>query len=164
MKPLRALTVAATVLAWDSGVAAPPLTLDVANRAALAAVAHCAKDGYRVSAAVVDRGGTLLALTRSESAGPHTADSSRKKAYTAMSIGESTAKLASLIADKQELQALRDVNDSILILGGGLPARAQGAVIGGIGVGGAPGAHLDEACARAGLDVIEKGLAVPSSE
>ncbi|KAF0192743.1 MAG: hypothetical protein FD165_513 [Gammaproteobacteria bacterium] len=96
-----------------------------------------------------------MALARSEAAGPHTVDSSRKKAYTAMSLKESTAKLAALIAEKPELQALRDMNDSILMLGGGLPVRIDGKVIGGIGVGGAPGAHLDEACARAGQAVIE---------
>ncbi len=46
------------------------------------------------------------------------------------------------------------MNASILILGGGLPIRMDGEVIGGIGVGGAPGAKLDEACARAGLATI----------
>jgi len=42
----------------------------------------------------------------------------------------------------------------MVIQGGGLPIRIGGALVGGIGVGGAPGGHLDEACARAGLDVI----------
>ncbi|NNE80684.1 MAG: hypothetical protein HKN18_10485 [Silicimonas sp.] len=37
---------------------------------------------------------------------------------------------------------------------GGLPNRTGGALVRGIGVGGAPGGHLDEACARAGLDAI----------
>ncbi len=46
------------------------------------------------------------------------------------------------------------MNESILILGGGLPVRIDGEFLGGIGVGGAPGAKLDEACARAGLSAI----------
>ena len=46
------------------------------------------------------------------------------------------------------------MNEKILILGGGLPIEIQGEVVGAIGVGGAPGAHLDEACATAGLQSI----------
>ena len=58
------------------------------------------------------------------------------------------------MASRPETQGLRDMNASILILGGGLPIRMDGEVIGGIRVGGAPGAKLDEACARAGLATI----------
>ncbi len=35
-----------------------------------------------------------------------------------------------------------------------LPITLEGERVGGIGVGGAPGAHLDEACARQGLRAI----------
>lgn len=38
--------------------------------------------------------------------------------------------------------------------GGGLPIKIDGALVGGIGVGGAPGGHLDEACAKVGIDAI----------
>ena len=48
------------------------------------------------------------------------------------------------------------MNDRILILGGGLPIELEGEVVGGIGVGGAPGGHLDEACAAAGLAILGK--------
>jgi uncharacterized protein GlcG (DUF336 family) len=46
------------------------------------------------------------------------------------------------------------MNDKILILGGGLPIEMEGEVVGGIGVGGAPGGHLDAACAQFGLESI----------
>jgi len=36
-----------------------------------------------------------------------------------------------------------------------------GEVVGGIGVGGAPGAHLDDACAQAGLDAIGASPKIP---
>lgn len=130
------------------------IPLALAQRAAAAAVAQCQQDGYRVSAAVVDIGGALKALLRADGAGPHTQDSSFKKAYTAASLRRSTNELAALIAKMPEIQALRDMNERILVLGGGLPIVMEGAVVGGIGVGGAPGAHLDEACARAGLERI----------
>ena len=130
------------------------LPLSLAVKAASAAVAQCSKDGYRVSAAVVDRAGVVKALLREDGAGPHTADSSRKKAYTSASMKRPTAELGELIAKMPAVQALRDMNENILLLGGGLPIEMDGEVLGGIGVGGAPGGHLDAACAQAGLESI----------
>lgn len=132
------------------------LPLALASRAAAAAVEKCRRDGYRVSAAVVDRAGVLKVLMRGDGAGPHTTDSSSKKAYTAASLRRPTSELADLISKNPSLQALRDMNDRILILGGGLPIEIGGEVVGGIGVGGAPGAHLDDACAQAGVDAVAK--------
>jgi len=43
-------------------------------------------------------------------------------------------------------------------LGGGLPIEAAGALVGGIGVSGAPGGDLDQACAQAGIDAIQMDL------
>lgn len=130
------------------------LPLSLAIKAAHAAVEQCTKDGYRVSAAVVDRAGVVRALLREDGAGPHTIDSSRKKAYTAASLKRPTGELADLIAKMPAVQALRDMNENILVLGGGLPIQMGDEVVGGIGVGGAPGGHLDAACAQAGLESI----------
>ncbi len=130
------------------------LTSTAANQAALAAVATCRKNGYRVSAAVVNRDGVIQSLVRADGAGVHTVDSSRRKAYTAASMGRPTGKFAELVSKHPDLHALGDMNASILLLGGGFPVRIKGEIIGGIGVGGAPGAHLDEACARAGLKAL----------
>ena len=130
------------------------LPLGVANKAIQAALDACKKDGYRVSVSVVDREGVLRAMGRADGAGPHTVDSSRKKAYTAASLRRPTSELADLIAKVPTLQALRDINGEILMLGGGLPIEIGGDVVGGIGVGGAPGTQLDDACAQGGLDAI----------
>jgi uncharacterized protein GlcG (DUF336 family) len=100
-------------------------------------------------------------MARADGAGPHTVDSSKKKAYTAASLRRSTTELAELINKVPTLQALRDVNDQMLMLGGGFPIEFGGEIVGGIGVGGAPGAHLDDACAQAGLDAIGAVLKVP---
>jgi len=139
--------------------AALPLTL--ATKAAAAAQEKCKQDGYRVSAAVVDRAGVLKVLMRGDGAGPHTTSSSSKKAYTAASLRRPTSELAELVAKTPALQGLRDIDDKILILGGGLPIEIGGEVVGAIGVGGAPGAHLDDACAQAGLDSIGAAPKVP---
>ena len=130
------------------------LSLELALKAAKAALAKCEEGEYRVSVAVVDRGGNLKALLRGDGAGPHTQDSSVRKAYTAFSIRRSTQELAELMTKVPNLQALGDMNERILILGGGLPLVLGSEVVGGIGVGGAPGTQLDEACALAGLTNI----------
>ena len=91
---------------------------------------------------------------RGDGAGPHTVESSVKKAYTAASLRGATGDLAEMIAKMPAAQGLRDMNNNILVLAGGLPIEIGGEVVGGIGVGGAPGGHLDAACAQAGLDSI----------
>jgi len=138
--------------------------LSLAQRAAQAAIDACKKDGYRVSASVVDRAGLLRAMGRADGAGPHTIDSSRKKAYTAASLRRATSELADLMSRTPALQALRDMNEQILMLGGGLPIEIGGEVVGGIGVGGAPGTHLDDACAEAGLDAIGAAPKIPAAK
>ncbi|MEO6545385.1 MAG: heme-binding protein [Nitrospiraceae bacterium] len=130
------------------------LPVSFAATAAKAAVDQCAKDGYRVSAAVVDRAGILRAFLRADGAGPHTVDSIEKKAYTAASMRGPTGNVAELIAKTPGLQGLQNMNGRILFLVGGLPIEIASEVVGGIGVGGAPGGHLDAACAQAGLDSI----------
>ena len=55
-------------------------------KAATATMKKCKEDGYRVSVAVVDRGGSLLAFARDPLVGPHTVDSSRGKAFTSVII------------------------------------------------------------------------------
>jgi uncharacterized protein GlcG (DUF336 family) len=140
------------------------LPLSLASKAAAAAVEKCRQDGYRVSAAVVDRAGVLRSLMRGDGAGPHTVDSSTKKAYTAATVRRTTSELAEFAAKNPSLQGLRDMNERILVLGGGLPIEMGGEVVGGIGVGGAPGTHLDDNCAQAGLDSIGAAPKVPTSK
>lgn len=134
------------------------LPLALAEAAARAALAACEADGHRVSVAVVDHTGLIKVQLRGDGAGPHTLDSSRKKAYTAFSLRRATSALVTLVRENPEAADLGDMNDSILILGGGLPIAAGDTVIGGIGVGGAPGGHLDEACAQAGIEAIAAQL------
>jgi len=131
------------------------LPSEMANKAVLAAVEQCKQDGYNISAAIVDKAGVVIAQLRADNAGPHTIDSSKNKAYTSASLKEPTQKLAELISKFPNIQALRDMNSQILMLGGGFPIQINGEVVGGLGVGGAPGVKLDEKCARAGLKVLK---------
>jgi uncharacterized protein GlcG (DUF336 family) len=134
------------------------LPLVFALEAAQTALATCEQQGYRVSVAVVDRAGLVRAHLRGDGAGPHTLDSSSRKAYTSASLRLSTLELARMVGQSEAIFGLREMNEKILILGGGLPIQAGDDVIGGIGVGGAPGSAKDEACAQAGIDKIKARL------
>lgn len=135
----------------------PYLASWLAHKAAKAAIKQCRGNNYLVSVSVVDSAGQLRILIRDDGAGPHTVESSRKKAYTAASMRASTLDLSERIANNPSLQGLHNLNDDVLMLGGGLPIMFGNQVIGGIGVAGAPGANLDDACARKGLNEINAG-------
>lgn len=133
------------------------ISLTLANEAATAALQFCSAKGWKVSVAVVDRAGQLKTQLRADGAGPHTLDSSRRKAYTAASLREGTSKLLEIV-QKNPGAATLPMIDGLLILGGGLPIRVGDEVIGGIGIGGAPGGHLDDQCAEAGIAKIRDRL------
>lgn len=114
-------------------------------------VAACAADGHNVAAAVTDRAGTLLALVRAEGAGNHTPAAASAKAYTSASSRNPTSGMAKAVQENPGAAGLADI-PGFLVLAGGVPVKSGDAVIGAIGVGGAPGGHLDEACANAALE------------
>jgi len=132
------------------------LTAEAANAMVMAALEQCRKDNYKVSAAVVDRGGNLLAFIRDPASGPHTAESSRRKAFTAATFGMTSAAFATLTANPGA-SGLKDLT-GVFALAGGVPIKTGGEVLGGIGVGGAPGGEKDEACASAGLQQVADQL------
>ncbi|MDP2224747.1 MAG: heme-binding protein [Nitrosomonas sp.] len=131
------------------------LPLELSTQAAMAAIKKCHDDGFKVSVAIVDQSGLLKVQLKADGAGPHTLDSSRRKAYTANSLRDSTHKYAVLVTQKPELQSLTRLNENILLLGGGFPIKIGGEVVGGIGVGGAPGIEFDEVCASAALKILK---------
>ena len=48
--------------------------------------------------------------------------------------------------------------DGFVVLGGGMPIRIGNDVIGSMGIGGAPGGHLDDQCVEAGINRIRDSL------
>lgn len=127
------------------------MSLDLANQLAAGGVAACQDKGYAVTVTVVDRAGGVRAVQRADNAGPHTLEASRAKAFTSASAKTTT--LAMMETAQKNPGAANLVNiPGFLLLGGGVPVKAGGEVIGAIGIGGAPGGHLDEQCALAALD------------
>ena len=130
------------------------VSLEVASQIAAQGVAACAAGGHSVTVAVVDRAGQLKALARADNAGPHSIDSARRKAYTAASMRNATGAIMENMQKNPAAANLWQI-DGIIGLAGGLPIRIGAEVIGGVGVGGAPGGHLDEQCAAAALDKVK---------
>ncbi|MFO0523505.1 MAG: GlcG/HbpS family heme-binding protein [bacterium] len=127
------------------------MSLELASQLAASTVASCLASGYNVTAAVVDRAGQLRALHRADNAGPHTIAAAQAKAFTSASARGNTQAMMEG-AQKNPAAANLVHIPGFLLLGGGVPVRAGNDVIGAIGVGGAPGGHLDEQCAVAAIE------------
>jgi uncharacterized protein GlcG (DUF336 family) len=128
----------------------PRLSLDVALRAAQAAISACRKEGVQVSVTVVDRGGHPQVVLRDVLAMDVSLPISRDKAYTAMSFNSSTDNLEGRFKGAYGVPK----TPGLLIARGGLPIVAGGAILGGIGVSGSPSGETDEKCAKAGLAAV----------
>ena len=147
-------------LACVQASAAAPLTvphrdvsLDGASRLLDAAMTACHAEGKVLAAAVVDRGGNLVALRRDDGVGPHNTIAAQRKAYTALSTRTATRLLAANARASAETANLNTV-DTLLLLGGGVPLMVDGELIGAIGIAGAGGPAADEACALAAIDNV----------
>jgi uncharacterized protein GlcG (DUF336 family) len=156
---IRRFVLAAALLAPIASTAqelptAPYLPLDLATKAAQAALDACAAEGSNVSVAIVARSGATQVLLKADNSGAHTGSSAEGKAFTSAGLGRDTAGVAGFIADQPANSGMRDMDPRMVIQAGGLPIRFGDALVGGIGVGGAPSGDIDAKCAAAGLKAI----------
>ena len=133
------------------------LTPETALKAAQAALKKCRDNGFQVTVAVVDRMGVAQVLLRDRFAGPHTVDMARAKAYTAVSFRTDTTALAEATQAGRPQSGIRH-RPEVAAVGGGLMIEAGGALLGAIGVSGAPGGKEDDACAVAGIAAIRDDI------
>lgn len=99
------------------------LPLDLAAKAADAALKACVAQGHNVSVAIVARDGSTKVLLKADNAGPHTVTSAQGKAFTSAALGRDTAGLAEFIAAKPANDGLRDMDVRMVIQAGGLPVK-----------------------------------------
>jgi uncharacterized protein GlcG (DUF336 family) len=133
------------------------LSTGAALAAAQAALDRCQANGHTVAVAIVDRGGTPLALLRDNLAGGHTVQTAIGKAATAVSFRIDTAELADTTQAGKAQSGIRAL-PNVVAVAGGIPIRAKGSIVGGIGVSGAPGGDADDVCAKAGIAKISDAL------
>ena len=138
------------------------IPLSLATEAAAEAIRSCEASGYRVTASVVDASGVERALLRGDHSTIHTRETAFKKAYTIVTLGPvfgatATSALADRINKTPTGPAMTTVNN-IILLAGGVALKSGDEILAAIGVGGAPGGQLDEACAAAGAAKIAERL------
>jgi uncharacterized protein GlcG (DUF336 family) len=153
-----ALAITATAPAFAELIATHRIPAALASEAVSEVVASCAGQGYNETAVLVDADGVRQALLRGDRAGTHTLDSANDKAYTAATFKADTGVLVERAKTAPGFAALFTQLPHLVLFGGGVVIKVGDEVVGALGAAGAPGANLDEACAKAGLDKIRDRL------
>ena len=155
-----ALLAAASAMAQTPPPPAPARgpALELALEAARSAVENCTARQQKVSVSVVDSAGVLKALLAADGAHARGVASSTSKALTALTFNSATAALGEKAKTDPALAARIAANPAFNARGGGVTISVGGTVIGAIGVGGARGSEIDEACALAGLAQVQSRL------
>lgn len=167
MKHLFASTL---LIAASAGAQTPPAppsppvppargpALDLALEAARTALDTCTARQQKVSVSVVDSAGVLKALLANDGAHARGVASSTNKAQTALAFNSPTGALGEKAKTDTALAAKIAANPAYNARGGGVTLQVNGTVIGAIGVGGARGSDIDEACALAGIEKVQSRL------
>jgi uncharacterized protein GlcG (DUF336 family) len=145
------------------------LSAALAAEAVTEAVASCAKQGFRVSAAVVDVDGLTQAMLRGDGAHAASFDLASDKACTVVTLGAThnedsiSAMVKRMSANPTAFWGMGNAGGlgklpRVSFIVGGLRIKVGNEVVGGIGVSGGPGIDDDEACAKAGIDKISTHL------
>lgn len=107
--------------------------------------------GAAMGAAVVDRGGQVVAAVRMDGAQTIALPLAVDKAWTAAACGQPTDRWApSTQPGGADWGLTTTLGGRFVVFAGGLPITVDGDVCGGLGVSGAA-ADVDRACAEAGL-------------
>jgi uncharacterized protein GlcG (DUF336 family) len=125
------------------------LTLEDANRMIQAAIAKAAALNVKLSVAVCDAGGSLVAFNRMQGAIPISATVAQGKAAASAGFGRPSGALA---ADSPVIQSvIATLGGRMLAAQGAVPVYQNDELVGAIGASGATAAQ-DEECALAGRD------------
>ncbi|MGE0222554.1 MAG: heme-binding protein [Acetobacteraceae bacterium] len=129
------------------------LTLEEANRIIAGAIAKARSLNIRISVAVCDAGGRLMAFQRMDNAIWASAYGSQGKAIASAAFGRPSGDLTAR-AEHPTPRGIAAASGGAMIMGqGAVPMLRDGVVVGACGVGGGT-AQEDEDCARAGAEAL----------
>ena len=155
MTVCAALALASFSLQAEDVVSDKTIGMELARDIANETIQACRKDGYHISAVVVDRFGLLRAALRDDLASRFTLEIAERKAnMTVMAWTDSGAFKSAREDIRQELNHM----DGLIVMEGGLKIVAGGYNIGAVGVSGAPGGDKDAACARKALEKLAERI------
>jgi len=155
MKQLIALAVSLLLSAASNAadvVNDKSIGMELARDLASATIEACRKDGYHVSAVVVDRHGLLRAALRDDLASRFTLEIAERKANMTVMAWSDSGQFRKAREDiRQELNHV----DGLIVMEGGVRIVAGGYNLGAVGVSGAPGGDKDAACASKALQRLD---------
>ena len=129
--------------------------MDLARDIASETVLACRKEGYHVSAVVVDRHAIVRTALRDDLAARFTLEIAERKAnMTVMAWSDSGAFRKARGDIRPDLNQI----DGLIVMEGGVKIVAGGYNIGAVGVSGAPGGDKDAACARRALEKLAERI------
>jgi len=158
-QPLPAPASYPPVIGARGVIATHEMSLDMAEKIARAGVDACRKMGFHTTMVVVDSSGTMKAFLRDDQTGPHTINLAQDKAYTALTMANRFAtSLTFANARGGTLGTPMPNVRGVTTVGGGVPIKYRGEVIGAVASSGAVGADKDELCSNAGIAAVADEL------
>ncbi len=129
--------------------------MELSRDIASATIEACRKQGYHVSAVVVDRHGLMRAALRDDLASRFTLEIAERKANMTVMAWSDSGQFKKAREDiRQELNHI----DGLIVMEGGLRIVSGGFNLGAVGVSGAPGGDKDAACARQALQSLDERI------
>jgi uncharacterized protein GlcG (DUF336 family) len=132
------------------------LTLDMAERAAKAALAKAKALGTVMTASIVDEAGRTVLIMRGDGAGFLSTETSKAKAMAAANFKKSTKELGEMVMKGSSFWSAAPavLKGEVLPSIGAVPIMKGDRVIGAIGCGGGTG-DQDHECAVAGAEAVK---------
>ena len=134
----------------------PSVSLEAALVMAKAAQQKAAELGMAIAVSVVDSSGVNKLFVRMDGAALVASDAAYRKARTAVGFGMPTGETwHDFIKDDPILAGGAPPLQDFILLGGGVPLRVDGALVGAVGVAGGHYSH-DEICAKAAVVALDQ--------
>jgi glc operon protein GlcG len=129
------------------------ISVDVAKKAAAAAVAEARKNNWFMAVAVTDTSGTLVYFERMDNTQSGSINVALGKSRSASMFRRPTKVFQDLVAKGSEFTYLLGLEGASVVQGG-IPIVVDGKVVGGLGVSGGSGAQ-DVQVAEAGIAALK---------
>ncbi len=134
------------------------ITMDAALTVAQEALKFGATKGANMAVAIVDDAGIPLVMLRANGATEQFVEGATQKAWTSINLKDSTRTLLDQVKAGKEDNTFLPFVPKTLVLMGGVPLRAGGAIVGAIGAAGSPSGLIDDATAQHGAEVFSEML------
>lgn len=131
------------------------ITLEKAKAALESSEKKADELGVKVSIAIVDEHGELIAFNKMDGAIDISPQFSIAKAYTAATVGMASGDIAEYAAEGKPYFGVQDVlGGKLTIVAGGIPITSNSKIAGGVGVGGSLDVSQDVEIAKAAVESL----------